>query len=95
MGRHPGIQHGMRMEEIAKQMTYTSGTIQEGFARIRRLEQDAADTKAEIAEAQKKLDALLILQGTLIHAQMVNEFGLPSGITKEEFEAITGHEITS
>lgn len=95
MGRHPGIQHSMRLEELAKAMAHASSDVHMAFIEFRRLEEKAAELKAAAEAAQKKLDGLLKLQTELIEAQRVTEFGLPSGMTCDDFTNLTGHRITS
>lgn len=95
MPRHPGIQHEMRLKEVATQMAYASGDIQGSFNEIRHLEDKAAELKNVITAAQSKLNSLLELQTRLLECQSCTEFGLPSGMTTADFKRITGHEIDS
>lgn len=95
MPRHPGIQHEMRLQEIASQIAYASGEVQSSFSEIRTLEEKAAALKKVISDAQLKVNALLELQSKLIECQRWTEFGLPPGMLPADFKRITGHEITS
>jgi hypothetical protein len=85
----------MRLEEIAAGIAYASGGVQAAFAELRKLEERAAELKTESAKEQRKLDALLELQGRLIETSRLTEFGLPPWMTPEDFARITGHKITS
>jgi hypothetical protein len=95
MPRHRGLQHKMRLEEIAGALAYAGGDVRSGYAELRRLEEQAAVLKKSIEAAQVRLDRLQILQTQLIECELWTEFGLPAGMTNDHFTAITGHKITS
>lgn len=95
MRRNPGIQYLYRLEEIANAISSTSGIIQDGFNKARHLEEQFEGIKKSIDTAQKNLKVIMDTQSKLIEASIVTEFGLPSGMSSDEFEKITGRKITS
>lgn len=95
MPRHPGIQHSYRMREVAEAMSNASGIIQESYNRVRRLETEAEALIKTATIEQARLNILLGLQQQLLEAAVVTQYGLPSGMANEEFEAVTRLKITS
>ena len=92
--RNPGLQNGMRMREVAEQLSICNGYIRTAFYEIRRLEEKAEKLKTEIREHELRRAALLDMQEKLMKPE-INSFGLPVGMSPQEFKDITGHEITS
>lgn len=93
--RHRGIQHQMRMTEIAKALAVANGEIHNGFQRMRRLEKEAAEIKEFIAKHERRKTDLLRIQQQLMETQFWTEFGLPPDLANSEFERITENHITS
>lgn len=91
--RHPGLQHQMRMKELAELLASSNLEVISLWRQYRELESKAADLHTKIVTAELKKTVFTNMQRELIESTSMNDYGLPLNMTRELYETMTNKRL--